>query len=409
MARRNTGSIQQKRRGVYQITIDVSTSPSRRFSFDGWTDTLKRLRRYETFKGTREEAERRLHEMLYEADRGNPQSNWTLREWLDYWLEHHVARKRKPGTLHDYRMQVRNYVKPMLGHLRLTAIRREDIHRFQNALADKGLSSSTVAKLRQVVSGALTEAYKSDLIISNPVTKADVPEREDKEFDIPSVEDVQKLLADIPRDRYHAAITLAAFTGMRPGEVCGLRWIDVDLAEGIVHVRKTVVTNTDPISLGSPKSKTSVRDIPIDEATALELVAHRDRIAGEREKKEKRGKQWDAEDLGMVFPNIRGDLLHTQTLLEHIKKYAPAMLTKNLRHRAVTDLLDARIPPTRVQKIAGHSNFTTTARYYAKHDVDGSREAMARLAALRRGTNGGTMAAEELEELLANTELGPTG
>ena len=275
MARRNNGSIRQKRPGVYQVAVD--TSRVRKLTHQEWARPSNRQRRYETVEGTREDAERRLHEMQYEADTGTlPMGKMTLNVWLDYWLREYVTPERRIRTVEDYHRQVRNYVGPMLGAMYLSDIKPHHVREFQNRLAAR-LGTSAVIKIRQILSGALREAWNNDLIPSNPVQKTPAPKRVEPKVVPPSVERVQQLLVEAADDKVFPVLRLMAYTGMRVGEALGLEWRHIDVAGGKVLVRQTLVTADAGLQLGPPKSEKGRRDIPLDGETLDVLMAHRGR------------------------------------------------------------------------------------------------------------------------------------
>ena len=187
MARRNTGSIHKKREGVFQIAVDLSsinkwwlaTNGSGSIDVEALVLTREsggRRRRYETVEGTREDAERRLHELQYEADTGTlPKGKVTLNVWLDYWLREYVAVELRPSTIEDYRMQVKNYLSPLLG-LHVPPRHQGAPYPGVSEPPRRRVGSSVVRKLRQVLSGALREAVNNDIIPTNPVRKTPHPQ-----------------------------------------------------------------------------------------------------------------------------------------------------------------------------------------------------------------------------------------
>ena len=102
MARRNTGSVRQKRPGVFKVTIDISKA--RLPTYEDWKQAVNRLRRSLTVEGTREDAERALHEMQVQADTGTlPTGKVTVNTWLDYWLKEYEEPDRRSRTVDDSR------------------------------------------------------------------------------------------------------------------------------------------------------------------------------------------------------------------------------------------------------------------------------------------------------------------
>lgn len=403
MARRNTGSVRQRRPGVFQVSVDLSKV--RKLTPQEWASPLTQRRRYETVEGTREEAERRLHEMLYQADTGTlPTGRVTLNIWLEYWMREYVGHELAPSTVEDYRMLVRNYLSPMLGTMYLQDLKAHHIQEFQNRLAGK-VGSSVVRKLRQVLSGALREAVNCDLIPTNPVKKTRTSKVVQNKVMAPSVEQVQQLLADAADDKYFPALWLIALTGLRAGEALGLEWRHIDVLGRRVLVRQAMVETGDGRFLSEPKSEKGKRGIPLDDATLDVLMSHREAQDAHRERmgeryapyRDETGAHW------LVFPTMYGGLNRTSTLLYALRKYAPQLHTHQLRHFFGTQLMEAGVALPRVSALMGHSSIAVTAAIYLHPDVDGDRDAIDLLATRMSGGKVGGKLAEDVKALLVDT------
>ena len=386
MAKRNVGSIKEMRPGVYRVTLDVSKVRS--LDRQEWAAAVKRARQNVTLTGSREDAERTLHAMQVEADNAQPTAGWTLSQWLDFWLDNYVVELRG-GTQKDYRLQVKNHVRPALGSVRLVDLQPHDIQRFQNRLAASGLGASSVHKIRQVLNGALRQAVNNGLLPKSPVQGVKTPKREQGKVAAPSVERVQQLLADAADHKFFPVLRLMAFTGLRVGEALGLEWGHVDLVGRMVHVKQTVVTNNGATTLGPPKSAKGTRAVPLDDATADVLTAHRGEQDAERERM-----GGGFRDQGLVFPNAHGGPQHTTRILKTIHRYAPELHTHQLRHFFATQLMEAGVALPRVSLLLGHHSVTVTAGFYLHPDEAGDREAIALHAARMNARNGYAMATE---------------
>ena len=396
MARRNVGSIQKKRPGVYKVTIDISKAG--RPTYEDWKQAVSRLRRSLTIEGTREDAERTLHEMQVQADTGTlPTGTVTLNTFFDYWLREYVAHELRPSTVEDYRMQVRNYLAPMLGSMYLHEIKAHHIQEFQNKLAGK-VGSSVVHKLRQILSGAFREAVNYELITVNPVKRTRTPKLVQNKVMAPSVEQVQRLLADATDDPYSPALWLIAHTGLRAGEALGLEWRHIDVLNRRVLVRQAMVETAAGRFLSAPKSEKGKRDIPLDDVTLDVLMTHRTTQDAHRERMGARYR-----DQGLVFPTMYGGLNRTSTLLYALRKYAPDLHTHQLRHFFGTQLMEAGVALPRVSALMGHSSIAVTAAIYLHPDAAGDREAVELLAGRVAGVNGTAMAPVDVDALLADT------
>ena len=401
MAKRNTGSIRQVRPGVHRITVDVTKTSAERYAFNAFEALTARMRQTATVVGSREDAERKLHTMQVAADTAKPTADWTLGQWLDFWLDTYVAELRG-GTLKDYTLQVKNHIRPALGAVRLVDLQPLDIQRFQNRLAAGGLGASSVHKVRQVLNGALRQAVNNGLLDKSPVQGVKTPKREQKKTSAPTVERVQQLLADAVDHKYFPVLRLMAFTGLRVGEALGLEWEHVDLVGQMVHVEQTVVTNNGATALGPPKSTKGTRAIPLDDETAAVLTAHRARQDAAREQQ---GAGF--RDQGLVFPNAHGGPQHTTRILKTVHQFAPELHTHQLRHFFATQLMEAGVALPRVSLLLGHSSVAVTAGFYLHPDEAGDREAIARHAA-RVGDfpagNGTRLAREAAESLISATD-----
>ena len=398
MARRKTGTIRKRGEGKYQVAVDVS---GRKIYSGHFTGTVTyRHRRYDTVVGTREDAERRLHEMQYQADTGTlPTGQVTLNTWLDYWLREYVATELRPSTIEDYTMQVRNYLGPLLGAMRLTDIKAHHIQEFQNKLAGK-VGSSVVRKLRQVLSGTLREAVNCDLILTNPVKKTRTPKLgQQNKVMAPSIEQVQQLMAAAVADPYSPALWLIAHTGLRAGEALGLEWRHIDVLGRRLLVQQAMVETAAGRILSEPKSEKGRREIPLDGATLDVLMAHR---AAQDAHRERMGARY--RDQGLVFPTMYGGLNRTSTLLYALRKYAPDLHTHQLRHFFGTQLMEAGVALPRVSALMGHASIAVTAGIYLHPDAAGDRDAVELLAGRVAGANGGAMATVDVSALLANRD-----
>ena len=407
MARRNTGSIRQVRPGVHKITLDVTkTKAEARAEAEGYLYRVAeaveaRMRWTTTVFGDRATAERKLHAMQVEADNAKPTADWTLGQWLDFWLNTYVSELRG-GTLKDYTLQVKNHIRPALGAVRLGDLQPLDIQRFQNRLAAGGLGAASVHKVRQVLNGALRQAVNNGLLDKSPVQGVKTPRREQKKTSAPTVERVQQLLADAGGHKFFPVLRVMAFTGLRVGEALGLEWRHVDLVGGMVYVKQTVVTNNGATSLGPPKSAHGTRAIPLDDGTVAVLTAHR---AQQDAAREQQGA--DFRDQGLVFPNAHGGPQHTTRILKTVHQFAPELHTHQLRHFFATQLMEAGVALPRVSLLLGHSSVAVTAGFYLHPDEAGDREAIARHAARMGGSPasiGTRLAPEDEKTLISATD-----
>jgi integrase len=191
-------------------------------------------------------------------------------------------------------------------------------------------------------------------------------------------------LAHAEGDRLAMVFELALATGLRRGELAGLRWVDADLDAAQLAVRRNRVSVGYDAVDGTPKAGRA-RTIDLDEGTVAALRAHRRRQLEERMAW---GEAWD--DNGLVFTRENGAPLHPQTLLHHLRRLSraagvPAVRLHDLRHTHATWGLAAGVPAKVMQERLGHSSVQITLDLYS-HVIPGMQaDAAARIRGLLRG------------------------
>jgi integrase len=326
-------------------------------------ETRKRLGPAWTGKGrppagylTRKTAEQALAEVLADARRGTladaVKTGATFddasAEWLRY-IEH--DRKRRPSTISDYKGVVEHALIPEFGGLPLEAVTVERIDGWRARLVEEGkLSARTINKRLVVLHGILRRAMRVYGLRSNPAALVDrQPLRRSGEFAVLDPAEVEALARAAESDQDAALFRVAAFTGLRLGELRALRWSDVDFAKALVHVRRNFTRGAD----GSPKSG-RVRSVPlIDQAAkALDGLSRRERFT-------------DADDL--VFVDELGrhvDDWRLRNRFHHALDRAglPRLRLHDLRHTFGTLAVQA-FPLTDVKAFMGHADISTTMIY----------------------------------------------
>jgi integrase len=214
----------------------------------------------------------------------------TLSEWaIDSWLPM-MATRIKPSTLHSYRRNLEIHVLPLLGGKplhQITAVMLNTLYADLMAPTSERhpLSAKTVSYIHTIVHKALADAVDADLLQRNPADRAKPPRPNRQVTDgIQSCDpdELSAFLAAVEPERLSAIWRLAAMTGMRRGEILGLRWCDLDLDAGRLSVRHAVVAVGYAVIESTPKSH-NARVIDLDVETVSRLLKHRRRQHGERE------------------------------------------------------------------------------------------------------------------------------
>lgn len=287
-----------------------------------------------------------------------------LRRWL----------ASKQGALrirtHDrYRQLVECHMIPALGKTKLRGLKPDQLQRLYASRLEEGSSPRTVHHIHSVLHNALEQAVKWGYVPRNVADVVEPPAVPAAEIRPLSGEDVGRLLdvAEREDDRLRALYAVAAHTGMRLGELLALRWADVDLEAGAVHVRRVLVSVKDRTgSYGEPKTKRSRREVPLTDDAIEALRAHKDRQAFERKAL---GDDYADEDL--VFCTQLGTPLQRKVVQEAFKRalfrarLPMATRFHDLRHTAATLMLGNGVDIPTAAAVLGHSQNSTTLNVYA--------------------------------------------
>jgi integrase len=325
---------------------------------------------------TRAEVAKKLAKALSDRERGLvfDDKGLTVGEYLDSWLSDCVEPlvndgKMEYNTLVRYAGIVRNHIKPALGHKKIKNLSRVEVRRLYNEKS-KRLSPRSVDYLHVTLQKALNQAMRDDLIPRN-VAAGERPrssrQRSPKEAEALSQEQVRALLKAASGERNESLYIVAVHTGLRQGELLGLKWTDVDLDAGELRVRRSLKVTADGLGFGPPKNKASRRSVPLNKTAVAALKAHRKRQNEER----LRTPEWVDNDL--VFPNRAGkpmdhnNLYHREykALLKEAGLAEQGITFHSLRHTFGTALFKIGEHPKIVQSLLGHASIVQTMDTYS--------------------------------------------
>ena len=352
--------------------------------------------RHQASKGgfpTKRAAEEHLKGVLGDKLSGSyvTPAKMTLGSYLtESWLPLQQQRLRA-STLDDYTRRIEHYILPAIGRVVLQELDAVRLDRLYADLLNHGgrrggaLSPKSVRNVHVIIRKALADATRKRLVTRNVAIDADpprVPGPGEHEMATWSPEELRTFLNDITRHRLFAAYVLAASTGMRRGEVLGLRWSDVDLDRGIAAVRQTIISVAYAITVSEPKTARGRRTISLDTATVAILRAHRRRQQQERATL---GDDYDDHDL--VFARPDGHPVHpdvfTQTFDRTVARLGLRRVRlHDLRHTYATLALRAGVDAKTVSARLGHSTVSFTLDVYTKTVPQLDREAAEKIAGL---------------------------
>jgi integrase len=316
----------------------------------------------ETVRGSQEDADRRLTEILGEIDMGNPPSSHrpTVAVWLESWLEDHAASRVRPRTLDGYRGSVRRYLIPSIGRVRLDRLARE-VESMESSLCRRGgvggrpLSARTVLQAHRVLSSALTAAVRLGLVSRNVVSSVEPPRAQRYEASTLDWPGVHRFLSRAPDLMYLTLFLLAVHTGLRRSELVGLQWPDANLDSGALSVRRALVklSSGDP-DVTSPKSDRS-RVVNLTDESVAALREYRESWPGRSD---------------FIFCRPDGRLVDPDLVTKVFRRTAdragfPRLRFHDLRHTHATLMLSESVHPKVVHERLGHSSINVTLDLYS--------------------------------------------
>jgi len=303
----------------------------------------------------------------------------TAAAFVRYWLENCAAPRVKQSTYVRYCERVDSYIAPHFGEQQLRRIDESQIAAFIKMLEARNLAPSTIAGVARLLKSILAKALELHLLTSNPCANMVLPEEREREIRVLSRSEQAALEAHAANDKscVRLGVFLSLYTGLRIGEICALRWRDVDFAFGDVHVRRTLQRikvidekNAKTTLLESePKSKRSRRVVPMPHGLVTMLAEHR--AAAER----------DAYVLsGSTTP------LEPRTLRAQFKrvteKLGVALPFHSLRHTYATRCLENHFDIQALSELLGHSNSAITSKIYAHSVSEHKRGLVSRIDVL---------------------------
>lgn len=302
----------------------------------------------------------------------------TVASWLKQWRESSLAASdRKATTKALYNALSRKHLETgNIGRKRLDRLKPSDIETMIVDLRAKNLADSTVRQVYTVLRQALDVAVRDGLLATNPVAKVKRPGVVLKEAKYLPSDEVARLLEAARPLRYYVGVLVMATTGLRRGEVCGLSWVDVDLAKSELRVRHTLSRVDRALVLDTVKTERSRRRVPLHAGVVTALKTWRKQQLEERLAA---GDQWT--DTGMVFSTEFGTMVDPRNLLRTVEIAArktgiEKVGAHTMRHSAAVAWLESGIHIKAAADLLGHSSISITGDLYGHTTDDTARAAV---------------------------------
>lgn len=313
-----------------------------------------------------------------------------LLEWLNTSNAHLQA-----NTLRDYQKAVENYITPHLGKTRLMDLRLADIERFYATLVMDGVGAYMVKYVHRVLHVALSKAVKYSLIGFNPASGASLPRHRAAEMEVLDSSQVSQFLIAAEGSYYKPLYYLAIQTGMRQGEIFGLKWSDLQWQSGSLLVQRSVRKKVGGgWEFKDPKTRTGRRTILLGEGILQILREHREH---QKLQKAFAGSEWQEHNL--IFTNRVGNPCDQSNLRKDFNEILERaglhrIRFHDLRHTAASLMLNNNVPPIVASRRLGHSRPSTTldiyGHLYHEMQTDAARimDELTTPVAIKLGENG---------------------
>ena len=308
---------------------------------------------------------------------------YDLGQWMDVWFENYAKVKVRPSSHQTYRGYIDNHIKPNIGSIPLNKVTTLDLQGLYRQLLQggrvdrieakhqpKGLSAKTVRNIHQVISSALNLAMEQKLIASNPAEGCALPKAEHQEMKTLTAEQLSSFLREAKESDVFELYYVELVTGLRRGELLGLKWEDIDFNQGILRVKRQISRINGDVVEAPLKTKNAYRTLPLAEDTIDVLKMQR---------KKANGSEW-------VFPSPDGGPISPDSVLHKMHRVLkraglPEVRFHDLRHTFATLALQNGVDVKTVSGMLGHfsagftldtyAHVTTTAQKAAANTMSG--------------------------------------
>ena len=302
----------------------------------------------------------------------------TLGEWMDKWLDEYMIFTVRESTLDGYRCMTNNQVKRFIGDKQLSSLTTADIQKFYNKIKKQGrvkpnrdgsyeLADSMVRGIHMMLHEALDTAVKERLIAKNPTNGTTIPKNNYAEKQILGDEQLTRFREEIKGEEYwYDFFYLEVMTGLRRGEICGLKWSDIDFGANKLRVQRSVSSKKGGgVNIGETKTNTGTRNIIMPPSVIDAL----------RKRKQTAITAW-------VFPAFLNpeQPIHPEAAYRKLKvilKHAglPQIRFHDLRHTFATHAMKGGVDAKTLSGILGHTNASFTLDTYTHVTSDMQKNA----------------------------------
>lgn len=305
--------------------------------------------------------------LLYSRSKLTSRSKMTLAEWATIWIDEIKYCLIGETTYCGYKSFIDRHIIPFLGSKQLVSIRREDIERFIGSMqrtskGKKPLQPSSIRAAYLILNQIMESAVGAKLILENPARNISLPHQKIKERRVLSSEEVKRLFDTLEEHypEWYDIYYVELMTGLRRGELFGLKWSDVNLMTGDTQIRRTIKYLYGELDITNTKTNSGKRKIVLPESVRILLNERRPNI-----------------DSDWIFPSLQDNKLPMNPTLvyEHIKKVLklaelPYVQFHNLRHTFATQAISNGVEPQTLSNLMGHKVVTFTLDTYTHKTIE---------------------------------------
>ena len=309
------------------------------------------------------ETEQKLTELRYKLSRGIFAENTraTFDEWFHIWLDEYRKLRIKIGTYETYRQFYKSLIFQNLGSIPLCSIRSTDIQILINHLAEKGYAYSTIKIVFSLINSSLRQAMYNGMLERNPAASVQLPRRKLPEQRRALTKEQQKIFSEFSKEsKLYEFFAVLLRTGLRNGELRGLKFSDIDLDKNVLHVRRTIkYLDGRGYFEDTPKTNSSLRDIPLTPDIIRLLYSKKDISSPadhifKGKNSSPLGRDLVQTELNSIIKNINSHGYEFEHITPHV-----------FRHTFATRAIEAGMSPQVLKTILGHSSLAMTMDLYS--------------------------------------------
>jgi integrase len=340
----------------------------------GYDGLGRPIRRFVTAK-TRSEVAQKLKQLLRQFDDGLtvPDAGLKLEALFERWFEDVLRHQVAPSTFSNYRAVTVKHIVPALGKKKISALMVTDVDRLLSSKIDSGLSTSTVRRIRAVLSQCLDQGIRWGVVSRNVASHSRAPRETRKEGRTLSPEQAKQFLAYLKGHRNEALYAVMLSTGLRRGEALGLMWKDLDRDSGVLQIRRQLKREGGTLVTADTKTSRSRRSVNLPPPMLKALLWHERRQETERTAL---GTSWI--NTGFIFTSAVGTPIDPRNFYREFTKICRDAgmgdwHPHELRHSAASLMLAQGVKLQVVSQVLGHASIRMTADVYG-HILDPDRQ-----------------------------------